>query len=127
MCGIVEWCQGMLETSLVALGFLKTSLKMQEGAINDNEFEVPEICSEKPDEPSHAAARFHKQLGGLARMRSLLPNAHYGALPILPSAQCSSASIVQSPAMQADPQACAWFGALALSAVKRLNTSIHGY
>ena len=118
----------MLETSLIALGFLKTSLKMQEGAINDNEFEVPEICSVKPDEPSHAAARFHKQLGGLARIRSLLPNAHYGALcPILPSAQCSSASIVQSPAMQAYPQACARFGALALCAVKRLDTSIHSY
>ncbi len=39
---------------------------------------MPKICPEEPEEPSNAG-RFHKHVGGLARMRSLLPNAHYGA------------------------------------------------
>ena len=46
--------------------------------MDDSEFAVPEICPEKP-EPG-LAGRFHKHTGGVARMRSLLPNAHYGAL-----------------------------------------------
>ena len=40
---------------------------------------MPKICPEKPEEPSNSG-RFHKHVGGLARMRSILPNAHYGAL-----------------------------------------------
>ena len=49
---------------------------LQEGAIDDSEFNVPKICPEKPELGS--AGRFQKHVGGLARMRSLLPNAHYG-------------------------------------------------
>ena len=50
---------------------------VQEGAIDNKEFEVPEICPEKP-EPGNGAGSFQTHVGGLARMRSLLPNAHYG-------------------------------------------------
>ena len=56
---------------------VSADVDMQEGPMDDREFAVPEICPEKP-EPS-LAGRFHKHTGGLARMRSLLPNAHYGA------------------------------------------------
>ena len=38
---------------------------------------MPSFCPEKPD-PS-VTSRFHKNTGGLAKMRALLPNAHYGA------------------------------------------------
>ncbi len=50
---------------------------MQEGPISGDEFQVPSFCPEKPD-PS-VTSRFHKNTGGLAKMRALLPNAHYGA------------------------------------------------
>ena len=53
-------------------------IMLQEGAIDDSEFTVPKICPEKPELGS--AGRFQKHVGGLARMRSLLPNAHYGEL-----------------------------------------------
>ena len=55
-------------------------IMLQEGAIDDCEFDVPKICPEKPELGS--AGRFQKHVGGLARMRSLLPNAHYGELCI---------------------------------------------
>ena len=58
--------------------FVDADVDMQEGPMDDSEFAVPEICPEKP-EPG-LAGRFHKHIGGVARMRSLLPNAHYGAL-----------------------------------------------
>ena len=51
----------------------------QVGKIDDQEFDVPSFCPEKP-EPDSSNGRFHKNMGGLARMRSLLPNAHYGAM-----------------------------------------------
>ena len=51
---------------------------LQEGAIDNSEFDVPKICPEKPGLGS--AGQFQKRVGGLARMRSLLPNAHYGQL-----------------------------------------------
>ena len=53
-------------------------IMLQEGTIDDNEFDVPKICPEKPELGS--AGRFQKHVGGLARMRSLMPNAHYGEL-----------------------------------------------
>ena len=55
---------------------------MQEGPIDEDEFRVPDFCPEKPD--TNLAARLRaKRMGGLARMRALLPNAHYGA-PCMP-------------------------------------------
>ena len=50
---------------------------VQEGPISAEEFQVPSFCPEKPD-PGFAS-RFHKNTGGLAKMRALLPNAQYGA------------------------------------------------
>jgi hypothetical protein len=58
--------------------FLQKDVNMQEGPVEDSEFAVPEICPEKP-EPG-LSGRFHKHNGGLARMRSLLPNSYYGVL-----------------------------------------------
>lgn len=54
----------------------------QAGEIDEQEFDVPSFCPEKPDpdEPGSNGGRFHRKMGGLARMRSLLPNAHYGAI-----------------------------------------------
>ena len=53
---------------------------VQEGAINEDEFRVPDFCPEQPE--GGLAARLRaKRTGGLARMRALLPNAHYGAHP----------------------------------------------
>ena len=49
----------------------------QAGEIDEQEFDVPSFCPEKPD-PGFAS-RFHKNTGGLAKMRALLPNAQYGA------------------------------------------------
>ncbi|CAL8460756.1 g287 [Coccomyxa elongata] len=50
------------------------------GEIDEQEFDVPSFCPEKPDpdEPGSNGGRFHRNMGGIARMRSLLPNAHYG-------------------------------------------------
>lgn len=48
---------------------------LQPGEIEEQEFDVPSFCPDKPEPDSN---RFHKKIGGLARMRSLLPNAHYG-------------------------------------------------
>lgn len=54
----------------------------QAGEIDEQEFDVPSFCPEKPDpdEPGSNGGRFHRNMGGIARMRSLLPNAHYGAI-----------------------------------------------
>ncbi len=71
-----------MSSAYAVLQILATKSCAQEGTINENEFEVPKICPEKPEDPSNAG-RFHKHVGGLARMRSLLPNAHYGALLII--------------------------------------------
>ena len=58
---------------------------MQEGAIAEDDFVVPEFCPDKPDDDPAARLRA-RRMGGLARMRALLPNAHYGAPCTVP--QC---------------------------------------
>lgn len=64
----------------------------QAGEIDDQEFDVPSFCPEKPDpdEPGSNGGRFHRNMGGLARMRSLLPNAHYGVLAFFLSSNQAS-------------------------------------
>ncbi len=53
----------------------------QEGPIDEQEFDVPSFCPEKPEPGGvFSSARHLRNMGGLARMRSLLPNAHYGEL-----------------------------------------------
>ena len=51
---------------------------------------MPNICPEKPEVGS--AGRFQKHVGGLARMRSLLPNAHYGEVCFHESSDAMRAS-----------------------------------